>query len=343
MLSEQPPWDDQRPWAQPGSQPLPPQGYPPPPPPPGGGYGGGWDDVPGWRERAGTDPSIGWGAPQPGAIPLRPLAVGEILDGAIAIMRRHPAATLGLSAVVAAAQAVIGVGISAAAGGFGAAPPTSDNIAAVAARVSGAGVVGALVDQALSALLIGMIVAIVVESALGRDITLGRAWQRVRPRFWRVFGAALLAAWLPFLGLIGLIVFGVFLWAALAFAPAVVVVEDSRVWASLRRSWRLAVPSWWRVFGVYVLAVIIAAIVNGVIAAPAAVVTGLHAANTSNAGFGAAGYALTTVLGMVGRTVTAPFVAGVVGLLYLDRRMRAEAYDQQLARAAATAGGPSQS
>ena len=43
-------------------------------------------------------------APKPGIIPLRPLSVGEILDGTFTTIRRHPKATLGLSAAVACAQ-----------------------------------------------------------------------------------------------------------------------------------------------------------------------------------------------------------------------------------------------
>ena len=39
-------------------------------------------------------------APKPGVIPLRPLGVGEILDGAISYIRANPGVTLGLSAVV---------------------------------------------------------------------------------------------------------------------------------------------------------------------------------------------------------------------------------------------------
>src|SRR3984885_11885612 len=35
-------------------------------------------------------------APKPGVIPLRPLSVGEILDGAFTAVRRNPKATLGL-------------------------------------------------------------------------------------------------------------------------------------------------------------------------------------------------------------------------------------------------------
>ena len=65
-----------------------------------------------------TSPPGGWGGPpaspagarwgwvpppvvKPGVIPLRPLGVGEILDGAITTIRRNPAPMLGLSAIVA--------------------------------------------------------------------------------------------------------------------------------------------------------------------------------------------------------------------------------------------------
>lgn len=56
-----------------------------------------------------TDQQAGWGqqpgwapppAPKPGVIPLRPLGLGEILEGAISYIRANPKVTLGLSAVV---------------------------------------------------------------------------------------------------------------------------------------------------------------------------------------------------------------------------------------------------
>src|SRR2546429_6302905 len=46
-------------------------------------------------------PPHGWGVPKPGVIPLRPLGVSEILDGAISTMRAHPKVILGVSAIVA--------------------------------------------------------------------------------------------------------------------------------------------------------------------------------------------------------------------------------------------------
>ena len=39
-------------------------------------------------------------APKPGVIPLRPIGLGEILDGAFTSVRRNPKATIGLAAIV---------------------------------------------------------------------------------------------------------------------------------------------------------------------------------------------------------------------------------------------------
>ena len=43
-------------------------------------------------------------APRPGCVPLRPLGLGDILDGSFKVIRRNPKATLGLSAAVAVLQ-----------------------------------------------------------------------------------------------------------------------------------------------------------------------------------------------------------------------------------------------
>ena len=63
---------------------------PPPPHPAGPANGGGWGA--GWRQ---PPP-----APRPGVIPLRPLGVSEILDGAVATMRAHWRTVLGISLAV---------------------------------------------------------------------------------------------------------------------------------------------------------------------------------------------------------------------------------------------------
>src|SRR6266700_7483461 len=97
-------------------------GSSPTPPPPGyGGYGGSGQAPPppgygGYGGYGGPWPPPGYGgygapwpppAPKPGVIPLRPVSMGEILDGSIATIRRNPKATLGFTAVVMVASTAI--------------------------------------------------------------------------------------------------------------------------------------------------------------------------------------------------------------------------------------------
>src|SRR5262245_47192942 len=52
-------------------------------------------------------PGAASGYGKPGVIPLRPLSVGEILDGAVTTMRRHPALVFGIAALVAVISAAL--------------------------------------------------------------------------------------------------------------------------------------------------------------------------------------------------------------------------------------------
>ncbi|MFB7503638.1 hypothetical protein ACFC0P_08995, partial [Streptomyces broussonetiae] len=65
-----------------------------------GGYGAGYGRPGGYGAWGG-----GWGGPpsaaKPGVIPLRPLGVGEILDGAVSTMRAYWRTVLGISLIVA--------------------------------------------------------------------------------------------------------------------------------------------------------------------------------------------------------------------------------------------------
>ena len=124
------PGPGQAPPGQPGTEPpgTGPSGTGPPDPPgwPGWdqpGYGQPGPGQPGYRQPRPGPPGYGqpppgqWprfseAAPKPGVIPLRPLGVGEILDGAFASIRRNPKAILGLAAVVMTISAVISATIT---------------------------------------------------------------------------------------------------------------------------------------------------------------------------------------------------------------------------------------
>src|SRR6478609_11184276 len=91
-------------WAAPaGSTPPPPPVAPGPPAPPPGwgtpqppaGYGA-------WGPAGPPPPGVSWRPPalQPGIIPLRPIGLGEIYDGAFRSIRANPKVMFGMAAIV---------------------------------------------------------------------------------------------------------------------------------------------------------------------------------------------------------------------------------------------------
>ena len=180
-----------------------------------------WYDTPPGREAApsyGAPPGYGapgYGAyggyrrppaPKPGIIPLRPLGVGEILDGAFTAMRWNPKAILIPSAIVSAVTGVLlavatylmgrgllaNINVSPQGGAaLTAARATQPGVAAVAAIALFAAY--GLVSFAGNAILTGFLTGVIGQAALGRKETLGSAWRATRSRIWPVIGALLLA------------------------------------------------------------------------------------------------------------------------------------------------------
>src|SRR6267154_1661448 len=104
------------PMAGPPPPAYPPSGYPPPgyqgPPPPAyQGYPPPGYPPPGY-------PPPGYGPPpvapaiKPGVIPLRPLSLSDIFNGAVAYIRANPKATLGLTAIVVVTTQVLALILS---------------------------------------------------------------------------------------------------------------------------------------------------------------------------------------------------------------------------------------
>src|SRR5205823_2675989 len=81
------------------------------------GYGQpGYGQPPGYGQ--GPRPYGSWTpppqAPKPGVIPLRPLGVSELLDGAFTSIRRNPRATLGIAAILLTVSGVVTTALAAA-------------------------------------------------------------------------------------------------------------------------------------------------------------------------------------------------------------------------------------
>src|ERR1700754_714039 len=99
-------------------QPPPPGWQPPPPPPPS--YTGHQPPPPGWpspppayQQPFLPAPGMLGAAHKPGAMPLRPLSLGDMYDAAFRIIRFNPKATVGSAVLLAAVAVAIPVVITA--------------------------------------------------------------------------------------------------------------------------------------------------------------------------------------------------------------------------------------
>ena len=125
----------------------------------------------------------------------------------------------------------------------------------------------------------------------------------------------------------------VFLVVRLFLAPAALILENTSVASSIRRSWTLTRGSFWRVLGALVLMGLIAWLVAGAIG----IVAGVGAGVVTVLQPGSATVAASVVMlaSTLATALVMPFTASVAALIYIDLRMRKEGLDIELRRAAA--------
>ncbi|WAP52729.1 glycerophosphoryl diester phosphodiesterase membrane domain-containing protein [Arthrobacter sp. ATA002] len=334
------PWEQQnQPWGTPG---IPPQNQPwgTPGIPPQGGPWGQWAPP-----------------PKPGVIPLRPLGLGELLDGAFQACRRNAAATFGAALLVQAFVAVLTLILfnnvlspALLDEDFGAAGTSVGPALTSGTLVTVVSVVGVLLLQ-------GMLVVPVARSILNLKTGFTQTWKLSGRRLLPLAGLGVLLTVILIAGLvafafalvlivdtlgvagIGVVLLGVLALAAvaawlgvkLALAPAALVLEPAGVFASLRRSWQLTRRNFWRSFGILALTVLLVTIVSSVISTPVGLLLSL--VGTFGSG-GEPGPAATLALVALNVAVTAffsaigyAFQAAVTSLLYVDLRIRREGFD----------------
>jgi hypothetical protein len=177
-------------------------------------------------------------------------------------------------------------------------------IAALLALVSSTigAVLGSLVEIFAAFLLQATLVKAVQDVRDGRaDLSLGETVRAATPYFWAVAGASILAGIAITIGLILIIVPGLYLITIWAVIIPVIVLEQSGVMASFGRSHQLVRGRGWHVFGTLVLAWLILLAVN--------LILGLIFAALPDA----LGRGLSSV---ISGTLIAPFIALVVTLVY---------------------------
>lgn len=288
---------------------------------------------PGWA----GPPGPGWvEPPRPGVVPLRPLGLGEILDGAVQIMRHNPRVMFGLSAVVATVTTVLStiaqvLGLSrlmkASQATATSATVTTDDAVNLASGTLTAAIAPALVQGVALSVLTGVLIVAVSEAVIGRRPDVGQVARRVG---WggvgRLVALTLLIGVIALVGtaLLALPVVGLYFWnipagvigtvlalvllvglsilltVRLSFAAPALLLEGIGIGAALARSWRLVSGSWWRVLGILLLTSLIASFASGLLQAPFSVVGIFLSAGLSATAGGADG---SVTAGLVTSTV----------------------------------------
>jgi hypothetical protein len=133
-----------------------------------------------------------------------------------------------------------------------------------------------------------------------------------------LYGLGLLLAFLL------LILPGIWLYVAWAFATPVLLVEGLRGRKALGRSFGLVKGRWWRTFGILIVGFILAAIVSTIV--QAVFLIGIVVGEDNDTLV----LILSAIAGIVGLSVSTPFQAAVLTVLYFDLRVRKEGFDLEL-------------
>ncbi len=312
----------------------------------------------------GMPPGMLGAAHKPGAIPLRPLGLGDMYDAAFRIIRFNPRATVGSAVLVAAVSMSLPVLLTAVL--TFAVDLTSDGTSGVSTGealavvgTSGSLLVGTLLQGIGLLLVTGMVARVVAAAAIGRRLSLGEAWAETRGSRWRLVGLAVVLGLMAFGALVvyvGLwvavallmptwfvVVFGlvtvpaflalaVWWWVRVYYLPVpALMIERTGILAAIGRGFRLTRKQFWRTLGIGLLTAIITGIAGSFLSLPFSIAAQVVGVVVPDSQYLALTTVVLTALGSVVQTAfVTPFSAAVSSLQYLDQRMRKEAYDVEL-------------
>jgi hypothetical protein len=228
----------------------------------------------------------------------QPRDVGELFRDSLTVFRRHAWLFILLSAavVVPVEVAVEGIGLEMLTSTYDESPPLEQTAVPT--------VVGFLV---MSPIITAICIYALHAIAAGERPSAGQIFVAGFEAFTPLFGAVVLAALGIALGFVALVVPGVYLAVRWYFVPQTVVIEGARGPAALTRSSQIVEGSWWRTFGLVLLANLAIAIPGFLLLTPFTAI----AASADRAVWELVGTILAT-------SVTTPFVALYSTFLYYD-------------------------
>jgi hypothetical protein len=237
----------------------------------------------------------------------KPRGIGDLLGDSLGVyFRNFPTIfAIALAVVVPVQLIVSGIGLEELTSGYRETDSTAELLIPT--------VVSYLV---VAPLMVAATIYVLQRLAEGERPHAGRSIQAALDVFAPVFLAVLLAGAGIALGLVLLILPGIYVAVRWYFVAQAVVIDNARSTEALRASWRLTNGFWLRTFGVILLANIAAFLPASLVVLPLQAL----AESADRQAISLAGMILTEAL-------TAPFVALVSTLLFFDIRARRTASD----------------
>jgi Membrane domain of glycerophosphoryl diester phosphodiesterase len=265
---------------------------PPPPPPPPDGLGG-----------SGL---------------FRPRGLGEILSAAFDLYKDHWQALIQIVAVVVIPLTLLQYFLTDQLTSTTTVHGVNGTVTVSTSSAGKSIVVGlllAVIPLLVTQVLTGAITRASAGSLIGETPTPGDAFSYGFARLGSILLVSILVALIVGVGFILLIIPGIIFAVKLIVAIPALVVENRRGTDAISRSWSLTTGHFWHVLGTWLVAAIIAALVSGIFTA-----------------FGGTNWFVRGVLASIGAVITMPFTALVTMLLYMDLRVRKEAFNEETLR-----------
>lgn len=268
------------------------------------------------------------GTPAPdvtGASPLRPLDIGQTIDAAINLYTKNAVQLWQLVALVIIPIEIVEVilrRVTLPSDVFlhngtlythGATSTSASDVALIVVGLLG------LFGQLLAT---GSVFKLQLDAYLGRphEIRESLAFAFARHRLLSLLWVGVIATLMVIVGLILLIIPGVYMFVAVSVAVPVLLLEGQRGMAAISRSMTLVSGRWWQTFGRLLVGLIMYVVAVFAIGA----IAGAIAHGTSNVTL------YEVINGLVGAVISivlAPFIAALVTVVYIDLRVRKEGVD----------------
>jgi hypothetical protein len=297
-----------------------------------------------------TPPGSNWGQPLPPPPPppgrtlgnrpfaLQPMGVGEILDAAIKLYRSQWKRLMAIVAIALVPITFLQVFLTRTLGSPFATDVSSADVEGTLITSSVVGLIQLLVVQPF---LTAAVAKASADVYLGHAVLVGPTFRFAVSRIHSILWISILLVLVVLLPVVAigilavlvdvpellvflpilLVIPAIVVFVRFYFGSTVLVVEGKKGSKALRRSWRLAKGSFWKVLGTVLLAAIMAGLIEAILSIPGAVAFGA---------VGPAGWPLYAIGLSLAAILTTPFTTLIAVLLYFDLRIRKEAFDLEV-------------